>query len=232
MKNIFLGHSTESARLADAMQDQFEAPLYCGRASDKSGFCSFRVNHSHLDNLIRVTNQVDFAVFLLTPDDDLTHRDKNALAPRDNVILELGLFMGALGKERTFFVAPGDHEIKLPSDLQGITPITYSYSVSKANPGRAVQAACRQIKQLIDVLPPLQRKFDGQPREATLPIAVPTGMLIAQKLNKQINFQGSFVMQKRVVALANGKWDETLNAWKISEQRLSELETALGGKPV
>ncbi|MBB6487943.1 TIR domain-containing protein [Rhizobium lusitanum] len=227
MKNIFLGHSNESARVADALQDQFEQPLYCGRASDKSGLCKFRVNHSHLDNLIRVTSQVDFAIFLLTPDDDVTSREKNALAPRDNVILELGLFMGALGKERTFFVAPGDYEIKLPTNLAGITPIPYSHAASKSDPIRAMQSAGREIVRLVEDQPPLQRKFDGQPREAATRIVVPDGILVAEKIGKKIHLNGSFPMQKRVIAAANGRWDDTLNGWKISEKLLAEAEAAL-----
>ena len=53
-------------------------------------------------------------------------RKKKQAAPRDNVIFELGLFMGALGRERTFIVKPRHVDIKIPSDLLGVTFIEYS----------------------------------------------------------------------------------------------------------
>jgi predicted nucleotide-binding protein len=44
--------------------------------------------------------------------------------PRDNVVLELGMALGALGRDRALIVRPiGD--VKLPTDLLGITPILY-----------------------------------------------------------------------------------------------------------
>ncbi|KQW72337.1 hypothetical protein ASD03_31730 [Ensifer sp. Root127] len=204
------------------MQDQFKHPLVCGRATDNSGVCAFKVNDSHLDNLIRITKQVDFAVFLLTPDDAIDHRNTMAFAPRDNVILELGMFMGALGKKRTFFVAPSDYETRIPSNFRGITPIIYDFLASDSDPHRSVQAACRQIRDLMEDLPPLPRNDD--PVETGSQPPVPEGLLIARKMNKQVVFSGSFAMQKRVVALANAQWDTNLDGWKISEKDLSRAE--------
>ena len=45
-----------------------------------------------------------FAVLIATPDDQVRSRGADAPAPRDNVILELGLFMGGLGRPRTILV--------------------------------------------------------------------------------------------------------------------------------
>ncbi len=64
---------------------------------------------------------VDFAVVLLTPDDvgypagDEAQKKKRA---RQNVILELGLFLGVLGRKRVCALHKGDVEI--PSDYQGV----------------------------------------------------------------------------------------------------------------
>ncbi len=41
-------------------------------------------------------------------------------SPRDNVLFELGLFMGALGREHTFIVHCHDEQLDLPSDLAGV----------------------------------------------------------------------------------------------------------------
>jgi predicted nucleotide-binding protein len=56
--------------------------------------------------------------------------------PRDNVVFELGLFIGALGRRRVFVVIPRGAEIKIPTDLLGLTPISYA-------PGDAVDLAAR-----------------------------------------------------------------------------------------
>lgn len=68
----------------------------------------------------------DFAVLVLTPDDTVTSRRLEQPAPRDNCIFELGLFMGALGRNRTYIVKPRDSDIKIPTDLLGLTPLTYA----------------------------------------------------------------------------------------------------------
>jgi hypothetical protein len=67
----------------------------------------------------------DFAVLTLTPDDQLESRGQTSMAPRDNVLFELGLFMGRLGRERTYFVCDKKHDLKLPTDLLGVHPANY-----------------------------------------------------------------------------------------------------------
>jgi predicted nucleotide-binding protein with TIR-like domain len=44
-------------------------------------------------------------------------RNDETLGPRDNIVFELGLFMGRLGRERTFIVRPASGPLKIPSDL-------------------------------------------------------------------------------------------------------------------
>ena len=50
----------------------------------------------------------------------LTFRGETSDAPRDNVIFEMGLFMGALGREKVFLIAPDKGKLKEPSDLGGV----------------------------------------------------------------------------------------------------------------
>lgn len=68
-----------------------------------------------IDKLIEETNPAGYAIALLTPD-DLTHDGSNRA--RQNVILEIGYFIGKLGKERLRMIVKGDVEI--PSDLWGV----------------------------------------------------------------------------------------------------------------
>jgi len=48
----------------------------------------------------------DFAALVLTADDLTASRQVVSLGPRDNVLFELGLFMGRLGRSRTFVIRP------------------------------------------------------------------------------------------------------------------------------
>jgi len=64
---------------------------------------------------------VDFAVVILTPDDEgypAGDEAKKKGRARQNVILELGLFLGVLGRNRVCALHKGDVEI--PSDYQGV----------------------------------------------------------------------------------------------------------------
>jgi predicted nucleotide-binding protein len=61
--------------------------------------------------------EFDFAVLALTPDDMIQSRGKSQESPRDNVLIELGLFIGVVGRKRTFIVYNRAADIKLPSDM-------------------------------------------------------------------------------------------------------------------
>lgn len=67
---------------------------------------------------------VGFAVVLLTPDDiGAAKKDQGGLKPRarQNVILELGFFIGRLGRERV--CALKSHNVENPSDVDGMVYI-------------------------------------------------------------------------------------------------------------
>ena len=71
--------------------------------------------------------QVGYAIVLLTPDDvGLFQGDENDLKPRarQNVIFELGFFIGRLGREHVCALIKGDVEI--PSDYAGIEYIPFN----------------------------------------------------------------------------------------------------------
>lgn len=64
---------------------------------------------------------VDFAVVLLTPDDIgalATKPEETRPRARQNVVLELGLFLGALGRNRVCALHKGN--VELPSDYDGV----------------------------------------------------------------------------------------------------------------
>jgi hypothetical protein len=91
----------------------------------------------------------DFAILVLTPDDVTESRGDSEKSPRDNVLFELGLFMGRLGRERTFIVCDRSTKLRLPSDLAGISFITYDGRRMADAPTSAVRGACLRINRII-----------------------------------------------------------------------------------
>jgi predicted nucleotide-binding protein len=96
----------------------------------------FLPGHSTLEDLLREIDAADFAVIIAHPDDlALTARNELGPMPRDNVILELGMALGALGRDRALIVRPID-DVKLPTDLLGITAIVYQDGPAETLAGR------------------------------------------------------------------------------------------------
>lgn len=62
---------------------------------------------------------VDAAVLVFSPDDSVWYRNELSQSPRDNVLLEYGLFAGLVGRRRVAIVT--SHEVRRPTDLQGLT---------------------------------------------------------------------------------------------------------------
>lgn len=80
-----------------------------------------------LDALKREILQADYALLVVTPDDSVIRRNQPGFTARDNILFELGMFMGALGPRRSFYFIVSDHrngqirDVSIPSDLAGIT---------------------------------------------------------------------------------------------------------------
>ncbi len=68
-----------------------------------------------------------FAIVLMTPDDPGSGEAKSLLRARQNVILELGWFMGRLGRENVILISQG--EIELPSDVLGVLYLPFKTNV-------------------------------------------------------------------------------------------------------
>lgn len=113
----------------------------------------FDLGEHVLDGLVRKAKTVDFAILVLSPDDHVESRNAESQAPRDNVVFELGLFIGALGKDRTYMVHPDGVSLKLPSDLAGITQARYR-TRSDNDVSAALSAVAIQLSDRIRRLGP------------------------------------------------------------------------------
>ena len=86
-----------------------------------------------IEALERAVKESDFGVAILQDDDIIVSRDTEQRGPRDNVVFELGLFMGLLTRRRTFIALPRGVDQKLASDLRGITPLEYKINSDKTH---------------------------------------------------------------------------------------------------
>jgi predicted nucleotide-binding protein len=119
---MFIGSSGEGLRIAQALQAELEHDVDATIWSQGV----FGLSGGTLESLVDATGRFEFAALVLTPDDLVTKRGETGNAPRDNVIFEAGLFMGALGRLNTFLVSCRDDHLDLPSDLAGITRAEYN----------------------------------------------------------------------------------------------------------
>ena len=141
---IFVGSSTEGLDVAYAIQENLEfdaEPTVWSQGIFAPGIAT-------LQALIAKLREFEFAVFVFTADDEIKLRGTSQPAVRDNLIFELGLFMGALGQERCFFVLPrGVSKLRMPTDLLGITHLGFDQSRSDGNLVAALGPACNQIRR-------------------------------------------------------------------------------------
>jgi CRP/FNR family cyclic AMP-dependent transcriptional regulator len=96
----------------------------------------------------------DFAVLIATPDDVVASRGSTDSAPRDNIIFELGLFMGALTRHRTFILRQRGIDLKLPTDLLGLTPLDYNADGALPLVER-LAPICHDLREIIQRLGPM-----------------------------------------------------------------------------
>lgn len=141
---VFIGSSTEALEVAHAIQENLEHDALCKVWTQGI----FDLAGNALDNLLAASLTSDFAVFVFQPDDITKIRADTAQTVRDNVIFELGLFIGKLGKEKVYFLVPAKSEgMHLPTDLLGITPGSYVPPETKADLLAVLGPFCNKIRR-------------------------------------------------------------------------------------
>ena len=142
---LFVGCSVEAVLIGRAIQSALDHdPILVRVWTDDT----FKASHFPVESLEKELAKVDFAALVLTRDDTVISRESAAGAPRDNLVFELGLFMGALGHSRTFLLHPRDSGVKIPTDLLGFTPLTYRTS-SEGPISVAVASVCEEMRSAI-----------------------------------------------------------------------------------
>lgn len=125
---VFIGSSTEGLGVAQAVRSLLASDAKVTMWNE--GF--FRQGIGFLETLVSSLNKFDFAIIIATADDLTLVRGDFRFSPRDNILFELGLFMGHLGRHRTFLIHPRGEDVNLPSDFLGVTTSYESPSSSGA----------------------------------------------------------------------------------------------------
>lgn len=142
---VFIMSSVEALPIADLIIQEFAYDPFLAVAW-KHGV--FKASNYTLDDLEAELDDSDFAIAIAHQDDVVISRNDTWPAMRDNVVFELGLFMGRLGRRRAFLMEPRDGELRLPSDLAGLTTIPYRYAPGK-DARAAIAPACARLRELI-----------------------------------------------------------------------------------
>jgi len=117
--------------VASGVDGMVDVTLWCRGTFEPAG--------RFLDGLLDASREFDFAAFVLSDDD----READ-----ENLLLPLGMFLGALGRQRTFIVCSTDTVIELPSELRGVVAATYPPSRGPKVPP-SVACACAILKEQI-----------------------------------------------------------------------------------
>ena len=150
---IFIGSSVEGKPIADEIQVGLSHDYVVPQVWTNNVFIP---GHGTMEDLEERISTADFGVLVCTPDDKVINEDRgvDTHAPRDNVILELGMCLGAfapLGRHRSLVVKPRTKQLKIPTDLLGITPIDYVDDDS-ANISAHIGSVCTQIRKVVENL--------------------------------------------------------------------------------
>jgi CRP/FNR family transcriptional regulator, cyclic AMP receptor protein len=143
---LFLGSSVEGLPVANEIVSGLKHANVIPRIWSTPGI--FSPGGVSIDVLLKEVDNSDFSAFVFGPDDKIASRGVKYFGPRDNVVFELGLFMGRLDRTRSFIIKEHSTQIKIPSDLLGVTPITY---VSKAGQDlpTTIRPVCIELESIV-----------------------------------------------------------------------------------
>jgi len=154
---IFIGSSVEGLSVAYAIQKNLmrdaEVTIWDQGA--------FELSKTTIEALMKIIETFDFGIFVFSKDDITKIRGTERETVRDNVIFELGLFIGHLGRERVYFVKPMNEDIYVPTDLLGITPGEYEANRADLNFEAATGSFCHQIKLQIKAVGKRSAEYSG-----------------------------------------------------------------------
>ena len=116
---------------------------------------SFPPGEYTLTALLQQVERTDAAIFIFAKDDEVTIRGELGHSARGNVLLEYGLFVARLGRERILILE--EDGVNLPSDVFGMTTASFPAEAGAArNAALAVFVEEEVIQKWRDLHPQFQ----------------------------------------------------------------------------
>ncbi len=86
-----------------------------------------------IEKLEEYSQEVGYAIVLATPDDEGKSKSEDSYKSRvrQNVVLELGMFLAKLGREKVAILLKEDIEFEKPSDIHGLIYIPFDKKVDE-----------------------------------------------------------------------------------------------------
>ncbi len=142
-RKLFIGSSVEGLPIAKLLQARVDSECCEWISSitwDEGNV--FSLNKNALDSLVSAARKFEYGILIATKDDIVKSRGVKKAAPRDNVMFEMGMFLGSLGLTRAFLLV--EEKSKLPTDYNGVT-ISYFRKASQISLEKAMDSIIEAI---------------------------------------------------------------------------------------
>lgn len=150
-RKIFIGSSAEGFEYAEQIKsiinNQLGDWVECETWKDGNVFAH---NASALESLVKASRRFDYGILVASKDDITLKRLSLRNTMRDNVLFEMGLFLGGLGLQRAFLVT--HDKVSLPTDYLGVTVVKYSKKNKQS-----------KIDEIISAIQRTQNSFNLKP---------------------------------------------------------------------
>lgn len=238
-KKLFIASSSNALGIANVIQSHLEKVAET-TVWDQN---TFILSDFPIKSLLKLAKEMDYALFIFTPDDEVSMKGEKFTITRDNVIFELGLFISSIGQESTFIIRPENvNDFHSPSDLHGLTFVTYNPNRQDNNLEACLKPACVKIMQAIEV-----RNKMGVCSYLKKYVEQEEPSLLKENCEVSVNFERAYnlllyMFQNQIFKsfcafdLAFGRWEELLRSndyaqtFNISNEIFESMDKMFGEK--